>query len=155
MTCNCLKDIGPNNIKWIVYAISVRKQAFSKASRFNLRMCEFFRLWYRFLIELSDLPGNSLRISDHLLPKRRWLSNRILSSSAVQHVFFNLLSKTLTYRSRKCSPVLPCSSFAIWTHLNPWETIEMINSSSCLCQLPRTTPGFKYCLVRSVKKKIC
>ena len=120
------------------------KAAFSKASRFSRRICEFFRLWYRFLMELSDLPGSSLRISDHLLPKRRCFSKRILSSSLVQPDVFNLLSKTFTYRSRKCSPVLPGSPFAISTHLYPRETIDEINSSSCLCQFPRTTPGFKY-----------
>ena len=94
---------------------------------------------------LSDLPGKNLRISDHLFPKMRCFSKRILSSSLVQEVLFKLVSRTLTYRSRTCSPVLPGNPFAISTHLvNPRRTIEMMNSSSFFCQFPRTIPGFKY-----------
>ncbi len=117
---------------------------FLEDSRFSRRRWAFRLLWNRFLMELSDLPGKSLRISDHLLPQTRWCSNRILSSSEVQQVRFNLLSRTLTYLSLTCSPVRPCKLFAMSTHLKPRETIETIHSSSCFCQFPRTTPGFKY-----------
>ena len=112
--------------------------------RFSRRRSAFFRLWNLFLMALSDLPGKSLRISDHLFPQIRWCSKRILSSSGVQDVFFNLSSRTLTYLSLTCSPVLPGKALAISTHLKPRDTIETIHSFSCFCQFPRMTPGFKY-----------
>ena len=127
---------------FIVYGV---KALFCCASLFIRRKYAFLLLWYRFLMELSDLPGKCLRISDHLFPRRRCFSKRILSSSLVQEVLFKLVSRTLTYRSRTCSPVLPGSPFAISTHLkSPRATIEMMNSSSFFCQFPRTIPGFKY-----------
>lgn len=95
----------------------------------SLSSC-LLRLWNRFLIPLSVLPGIILLIFAQWLPMVLYKWKIVASSVGLQSVTFRRGFKWLTYRSRHCLPVLSGKFWATKDHFIGTRILWTILNSS-------------------------